>query len=161
MNAVSQQKDPEMIEEIMEMMGAIPLFDKIASTQIKIIADHMEIIQLHEKGLLFSEGHNSDYMCFVVSGTLDVMKQSDSGKRVKVSTLSRGRTIGEMALLDPFPRSATVIAATESTLLTISRTSFDQILERHPRAGISFLKSIARVLSLHLRRASGQLADAS
>ena len=161
MNAVTQQEEMEMIEEVIEMMGSIPMFDKVASGQLRIIAAHMDIIQLHARGLLFSEGHNSDYMCFVVAGTLEVLKQSDNGKRVKVSTLSRGRSIGEMALLDTFPRSATVIAETECTLLTISRDSFDKILERHPRAGISFLKSIARVLSLHLRRASGQLADAS
>ncbi|NWF37160.1 cyclic nucleotide-binding domain-containing protein [Mariprofundus sp. KV] len=161
MKAVTQQEEMERIEEIIEMMGAIPLFDKIASTQLRIIAEHMEIVHLHARGVLFSEGHNSDYMCFVVDGTLEVLKQSDNGRRVKVSTLSRGRSIGEMALLDTFPRSATVIAETECTLLTISRDSFDKILDRHPRAGISFLKSIARVLSLHLRRASGQLADAS
>ena len=148
MRAVSQVEkieETEMIEKVMEMTGAIPLFDKIASSQLRIIAAHMDIIHLHEKGLLFSEGHHSDYMCFVVSGSLEVLKQSDNGKRVKVSTLSRGRSIGEMALLDTFPRSATVIAETECTLLTISRDSFDQILDRHPRAGIAFLNRFSRV----------------
>ena len=161
MNAVNQLEETNIINEIIEMMGAIPLFDKVTGMQISIIAAHMEIRQIEKQSRLFSEGDNSDYMCFVVSGKMDVLKQSDSGKRVVVSTLSRGRSIGEMALLDTFPRSATVIATESSTLLTLSRVSFNDILHAHPRAGISFLKEIAKMLSLNLRRVSGRLADAS
>jgi CRP-like cAMP-binding protein len=147
-------------KEIFEMTGLIPLFDKIDSVHVGAIATHMKIIHLDEQQQLFAEGEKSDYMCFVVSGTLEVFKQSQNGEKVSVSTLSRGRCIGEMALIDTFPRSATVIARTPCTLLTITRNSFDQILEERPRAGVSLMKSLSRVLSLHLRKASGQLADA-
>jgi CRP-like cAMP-binding protein len=147
-------------KEIFEMTGAIPVFDKIESVHVGIIATQMNIIHLDEGQQLFAEGEDSDYMCFIVSGTLEVFKQSQNGKKVSVSTLSRGRCVGEMALIDTFPRSATAIARTPCTLLAITRNSFDQILEERPRAGISLLKSISKVLSLHLRRTSGQLADA-
>lgn len=148
------------IREIIEMTEAIPLFDNIDSEQVRIIARHMKVIHLNEQQRLFAEGENSDYMCFVVSGTLEVFKQSQTGNMVSVSTLYHGRSIGEMALTDTFPRSATVIAQTPSTLLTITRKSFDQIVKDCPRAGVSLLKSLSRVLSLYLRRTSGQLADA-
>ncbi|ATX80030.1 Cyclic nucleotide-binding domain-containing protein [Mariprofundus aestuarium] len=150
-----------MIHEIMDMMQAIPLFDKIAGSQLNVIAAHMNILKLEEKARLFSEGEKSDYMCFVVSGKLDVIKRAESGKLVAVSTLSRGRSIGEMALLDTFPRSATVVANTPCTLLIISREKFDEILVQYPAVGISFLKGIAEMLSLQLRKASGLLADVS
>jgi len=154
----NQSKDT--INEIIEMTGAIPLFDKIDSVQVGIISAHMKITQLDELQRLFAEGEDSDYMCFVVAGKLEVLKQSQTGKNVSVSTLSRGRFIGEMALIDTYPRSATVIARTPCTLLKITRESFDYILEEHPRAGLSFMKSLSRALSLHLRKTSGQLADA-
>jgi len=127
--------------------------------QVGVIAAHMKIIHLDEKQRLFAEGEHSSHMCFVVSGTLEVFKQSNNGKMIPVSTLSRGRSIGEMALLDTFPRSATVIAQTPCTLLKITRESFEHILEERPRAGISFLKNLSRSLSLHLRKTSGQLVD--
>jgi len=151
----------DRINEIIEMTGAIPLFDKIDSVQVGIIAAHMRIVDLDEQQRLFAEGEKSDYMCFVVSGTLEVFKQSQHGKMVSVSTISRGRAIGEMALMDSFPRSATVIARTPCKLLKLTSDSFDFIVEQRPRAGISFLKTLSKVLSLHLRKTSGQLADAS
>ena len=148
------------INEKIEMTEAIPLFDRIESEQIKTIATHMEIMTLDEGQQLFAEGEHGDYVCFIVSGTLEVFKQSQHGRMIFVSTLYRGRSIGEMALTDTFPRSATVIARTPCTLLVITREGFDQILEECPRAGVSLLKSLSRVLSLYLRRTSGQLADA-
>jgi len=161
MSSVKLQDDEEIIHEIMEMMGNIPIFDKVACTETRVIATHMSIVYLEGKEALFSEGDSSDYMYFVVSGKLDILKQSGSGKVVRVATLARGRIIGEMALIDTLPRSATVVAQASCTLLAISRASFYHILEQRPRAGILFLKGIAKLLSLHLRRASGQLADAS
>lgn len=148
------------INEMIAMTEAIPLFDKIDGEQIKVIASHMQIMQLDERQQLFAEGEHGDYMCFIVSGTLEVFKQSQHGRMVSVSTLHRGRSIGEMALTDAFPRSASVIAQTPCTLLVITRDGFDQILEECPRAGVSLLRSLSRVLSLYLRRTSGQLADA-
>ena len=150
----------DTINEIIEMTGAIPLFDKIDSVQVGIIAEHMQIVHLDEQQRLFAEGEKSDYMCFIVSGTLDVFKQSQAGKKISVSILSRGRSIGEMALIDSYPRSATVIARTPCTLLAITRKSFEHILDERPRAGISFMRALSQILSLHLRKTSGQLVDA-
>ena len=150
----------ETISEMIEMTGAIPLFDKIDSVQVGIIAAHMQIVHLDEKQRLFAEGEQSDYICFVVSGKLEVFKQSQKGRMVSVSTLSKGRCIGEMALMDAYPRSATVVAQSECTLLKITRESFAQILDERPRAGISFLQALSKSLSLQLRKTSGQLADA-
>ncbi len=145
------------INEIIEMTEAIPLFDKIDSAQVGVFAAHMRIIHLDERQRLFAEGEKSDYICFVVSGTLEVFKKAHNGKRVSVSTLSRGCAIGEMALLDGYPRSATVVSQSACTLLKFTHESFDHILEQHPRAGISFLKAICRSLSLRLRKTSGQV----
>ncbi|ATX79310.1 Cyclic nucleotide-binding domain-containing protein [Mariprofundus aestuarium] len=148
------------INEMIVMTGAIPLFDKIESEQIGVIAAHMKTVHLDANQQLFAEGEKSDYICFIVSGTVDVVKQSQTGLPVSVSTLSRGRSIGEMALIDAFPRSASVIARTPCTLLKITRESFDKILEERPRAGVSFMRALSQGLSLHLRRTSGQFADA-
>ena len=148
------------INEIIDMTGAIPLFDKIDADQIGAIAAQMQVMHLDAGEQLFAEGEHGDFMCFIVAGTLDVFKRSQHGRMVYVSMLNRGRSIGEMALTDNLPRSATVVAQTACTLLVITRQGFEQVLEDCPRAGVALLKSLSRVLSLHLRRASGQLVDA-
>lgn len=76
-----------------------------------------------------------------------------------ISSLHRGRSIGDMAVLDNFPRSATVRSRTKATLITLTRDSFETILDKHPRIGIKMLKGLARLLSLNLRKTSSRLAD--
>ena len=68
-------------------------------------------------------------------------------------------TIGEMSVVDNFPRSATAKARTETSFLTLTQKNFDEILKNHPEIGIKILKGISRLLSLNLRKTSSRLAD--
>lgn len=142
------------------MLGAIPMFDSISGKELYLIASYMQVKQFAEGQMVFSEGDMGDYICFIVSGELDVYKNSVQNKQVLICTLHKGRAIGEMNVIDKFPRSATVIARKPSKLLILSNDRFEQILDEHPRAGIAFFKGIARTLSLNLRNASSRLADA-
>jgi CRP/FNR family cyclic AMP-dependent transcriptional regulator len=78
---------------------------------------------------------------------------------VVISTLSKGRSIGEMSVIDKTPRSATVKAKTKATLVALSAEGFDLILDQYPKIGIKILKGISRLLSQNLRKTSSRLAD--
>lgn len=154
------EKDIESIDAKADMLGNIPMFDGIAGRELYLVASYMQVRHLDADERVFSEGEMGDYICFIVSGELNVYKSTSRDKQVLICTLHKGRAIGEMNVIDTFPRSATVIARTPATLLILSRERFEQILEEHPRAGISFFKGIARTLSLSLRAASSRLVDA-
>jgi CRP-like cAMP-binding protein len=93
---------------------------------------------------VFEEGDRGDYVCFVVEGSLDVLKKSETGEEILISTLSKGRSIGEMSVIDDLPRSATIKARTKSTLLTLSRENFDYILAEHSTIGVKIIKGSIR-----------------
>lgn len=95
-----------------------------------------------------------------ISGNLNIYKKTEQDEQLLISKIGKGRMLGEMNIIDRFPRSATVITQTRTSLLTLSHEHFEQILEEHSRAGISFFRGIARTLSLNLRNTSGKLADA-
>ncbi len=76
-----------------------------------------------------------------------------------LATLTKGRSIGEMAVIDDFPRSATVRARTKGTLVLLTRQGFEVILEQHPGIGVKILKGISRLLSQNLRKTSSRLVD--
>lgn len=143
-----------------DMLGKIPMFDHIRGRELYLIASHIEVKEVAAGEVVFKEGEAGDSICFIASGELNVFKKSSKNKDVLIGTLLKGRAIGEMNIVDKFPRSATVIARKPSTLLTLSGEQFERILDVHPRAGILFFKGIARTLSLSLRTASSRLADA-
>jgi CRP-like cAMP-binding protein len=137
----------------------IPILARLKDKELKIIIKYMNLIEIIPGEIVFKEGDTGDYVCFVVDGTLDVVKKSKTGESIVISTLSKGGSIGEMAVIDELPRSATVKARTKSTLITLSQENFNYILAEHSTIGVKVLKGIARLLSMNLRKTSSRLAD--
>ena len=148
-----------MRDSIVDFLINIPLFDKLKANELKIIVKWMNLIEISEGEILFKEGDKGNYVCFIIDGTLDVIKESVTGETVTITALSKGRSIGEMSAIDDFPRSATIKARTEAKLVILTRKNFELMLEEYPGIGIKILKSISRLLSLNLRKTSSRLAD--
>lgn len=137
----------------------IPILARLKDEELRTIVKHMNLIEVIHGEIVFKEGDRGDYVCFVVDGTLDVVKKSETGESSVIATLSRGGSIGEMAVIDELPRSATVKARTKTTLITLSQENFNYILAEHSTIGVKILKGIARLLSMNLRKTSSRLAD--
>ncbi|MGA8180614.1 MAG: cyclic nucleotide-binding domain-containing protein [Desulfobacterales bacterium] len=148
-----------MKKDIITYLIDFPLFDALKGNQLNIVADHMRYHEIDQGGILFKEGDKGDYICFVLDGVIDVLKKSVTGDSVVIAVLPKGRSFGEMSILDHFPRSATAKARTKSSFLTLTRMSFDKILKDYPQIGITILKGISRMLSQNLRQTSSKLAD--
>ena len=90
------------------------------------------------------------------SGKVEVLQDRD-GKQVKLATLGPGDVFGEMALLDEFPRSATVRTVEPTTAIGIQRWHFRGILESHPQIALALLP----ILTRRIRHAEGTLPEAN
>ncbi len=146
-------------ERIMTLLLGLPIFKGLDPDRLKILAPHFHVMDLPAGDTLFLEGSTSSYVCFVVKGALDVLKRVDVGGDVVLTTLREGRSIGEMSIIDDFPRSATVKAQTDATLVILTKDSFDRIATERPDLGFEILKGLARLLSMNLRKTSARLAD--
>ena len=160
-NMVRTQEITEtnLSKAVVDFLIEIPMFDQIVSDDLKTLAKHMNFMDFQPKEVIFSEGDKGDFVCFVTRGALDVLKRNERGKEVVIATLGKGRSIGEMAVIDDFPRSATVRAKTHTTLVILTRKGFDQLLDQHPQIGVKLLKGLARLLSMNMRKTSSLLAD--
>ncbi len=159
MAAKKNQDRSKTSKGIIDILINIPLFDTLDSDELHMVTRHMNLMDVEPQEIIFQEGDKGTYVCFVVYGALEVVKGAGTGRQVVIATLGRNRSIGEMAVIDDFPRSATVRAAKKSTLLILTRDGFENILEEHPRTGVKILKGLARLLSQNLRKTSSRLAD--
>lgn len=75
----------------------------------------------------------ADSMFILIEGAIDVSVPKEENTFVKVATLWPGSCVGEMSLMTGEPRSAQVIARTESVLLEIRKDDILPILESNPR----------------------------
>ena len=91
---------------------------------------------------IFSEGELGDVMYVVKEGEVDVIVRD----RV-IETLGPGGIVGEMALIDKNPRSATAIARTDCQLVPINETRFSFLVQQTPY----FALQVMRVMAHRLR----------
>lgn len=154
-----REKISETEEETRSFLISLPIFDSFNVDELSVLARHMSFIHLQMGEHLFVEGDQGTFMGFVVSGILEIQKKAETGENITLARLTKGSSIGEMALIDRSPRSATVIAKQPTTMVTLTDKGFDLLADKHPPIGIKVIKKIARLLSLNMRRTTSKLAD--
>ena len=152
-------KTSKLTSAIVDYIMDLPLFDALKGHELNTVARAMNMFDVPKGEIIFKEGEKGDCICFVVQGSIDIIKESGAGSGVLIASLSKGRSIGEMSVIDNATRSATARAGQTTTFLTLSKQSFDGILQQHPEIGIKILKGIALMLSQNLRKTSSRLAD--
>lgn len=144
----------------MDIIINIPFFEMLKSDELVVVARHTNYFELETGETLFNEGDPGNSVCFVVEGALNVYKSASMpGKTVRIATISKNRSIGEMSVIDEYTRSATVKARQKSAIVSLTKNGFDALLDENPRIGSAILKKIAKMVSMNLRRTSSQLAD--
>ena len=100
----------------------------------------------HEPGrVIFTEGEPGREMYIVRTGSVDLR----IGETL-LETVKQGGIFGELALVDPAPRSATAIAGPGCTLVLVDAASFNDLVRRVPGLALEVMKVMAR----RLRRAN-------
>lgn len=146
-------------EETRSFLENLAIFSSLNVDELSTLARHMSYIHLQRGEYLFVEGDPGTFLGFVVNGILEIQKRRESGEYVTLARLTKGASIGEMALIDKSPRSATVIARQAAILVTLTDRAFDLLAEKHPSLAIKMIRKVARLLSLNMRRTSSKLAD--
>lgn len=139
--------------------NSAPLFMALDDGDLEKIDPYIGSVELEAGDVLFFEGDNSDYAAFVTVGQLEVVKKDINNKEKVVSILSKGSAIGELALLDGMPRSATVRAKSAASVTVLDRKGLDAIIDTEPKVGVKILRYLARAVSYNMRRISNQLSD--
>ncbi len=148
-----------LLDEIGDMLMDSELFRDFPPAEISSAARYFSISKIENDGVIFAEGDIGMFMCILNTGKVAVLKANQDGENVALATLAKGRTFGEMAVLDGERRSATCVAASDCILLTLSKESLDKMLLEAPRTAAKVIRAVAVALSKRLRMADGKLVD--
>ncbi len=159
MRNISQDHLTDSEEDTRNFLVHLPLFDSFNVDELSVLAKHMSYVHLRRGEFLFVEGDKGNFMGFVVRGVLEVLKKAETGENIVIARLTKGSSIGEMALIDKSPRSATVVAKQPTTMVTLTDKGFEILTDKSPALGGKVMQKVARLLSLNMRRTSSRLAD--
>jgi CRP/FNR family transcriptional regulator len=105
------------------------------------VARHSEVIELAAGTTVVEEGGKGDAFFFILVGEAQVRRRGRT-----VATLGPGRFFGELALLDPAPRDATVVAASPLTVGVLDARVFRAIVRDVPAMSEKLLRGMAHRL---------------
>ncbi|NWG02176.1 MAG: cyclic nucleotide-binding domain-containing protein [Syntrophaceae bacterium] len=127
-----------------DFLKKVPLFSNFSQRHLKEIAKHADQVQVEKGRVLVQQGKTGWEFIFIVEGKARVEK---NGKIIR--QLAGGDFLGEISLIDGEPRTATVIAETDMTILVVHKPSFDHLLDAIPGLQRKILVSLCQ----YLRRA--------
>jgi CRP-like cAMP-binding protein len=140
------------LAEETDLLRKIPLFAKMETSKLKLLAFASEIVSFDTGDTVFHSGESADYAYVIMHGSVDIVTETDSGT-VIIGTLTQNQLIGELGLLNNAPRNATLIAKDSLRAMKITGDMFFRILRENSEVALD----VIRMLSNKLSRTHAQL----
>lgn len=122
----------------LDSLKSVSLFSNCSKKELEKVAKASDEVTMTEGTLIADQGQTGREAFVILEGEVTVKR---NGR--KVATLGAGDVVGEMSLLDKGPRTASVVAATEVTLLVIDSRRFLSVIDDIPSISHKLLASLA------------------
>lgn len=144
------------IKERLQILKNIDLFESFNEQDLSSFAENLTELSLAPEDILFSEGDSGQEMFILLEGQLKILKK---GRVIAVTEAVD--YVGEMALIEDKPRSATVEALMPCLLLIITYDNFQASFARQPESLLSLIKSLSRKIRVDTDRIAEDLKRVS
>lgn len=108
------------------------IFAKLSEEELDSLFSESHDIEYQKRGVIFTEGEQSAWLYYIVSGSVSVRVKDASGKDIRLARLGPKEVFGEMSAIDGLPRSASVLARERTTLKILSRDKFLKAMSANP-----------------------------
>lgn len=130
-----------------------PLFATTSDSARQRLVSGARRVNLPAGTVVFAQGDPGHELFLVLSGVLEITRET-AGEKLTLALVKAGGAVGEMALLDAGPRSATGRALEATEVLAIDQEAFRDAIRDEPELAFELLRSMAQAL----RRTTSQAA---
>jgi CRP/FNR family transcriptional regulator len=131
--------------ERMLLLREVPIFADLSPEDLQRLAAIASEQWYPNSTTIFHQGDEGNEMFIIVNGQVQVVRSAD-GKDQSLAQRGPGDFVGEMAIIESVPRSATLITQGEVRVLAIEGETFKQILRERPEVSLAVLRSVSRRL---------------
>jgi MFS superfamily sulfate permease-like transporter len=130
------------------------IFAGLTPKEMATVERHLRRTEIDKGRTIFAQGESGSELFIITSGTASAYLHQDRGADIRLTTFAPGTVFGELAILDPGPRSATVIADEALVCFALSDEDFVLLSSDAPKIAIKILANLSRALSRRLRQAN-------
>ena len=145
-----------MQEQRIEALQRMPIFGGIRADILEFLVDAAETTAVSSGQYFFRENDKATAMYVLETGEISILK-SWNDQQYEIGRLGPGDCFGEMALIDLFPRSASVLAIQDCTAIALTTESVYRLYEKDLEQFALVQMNIGRELSRRLRVADVRL----
>lgn len=137
------------------------VFSRIPQSCLEDIAANSTLRSFKPSETIFNAEDESPDMFFVVSGELSVLRQSDTEGLIEIARLVAGDSLGEIDMISGRPRTVTVRAKSDATVVSFPREgiSFRNYIKKKPATGARILYSLIGYIADRTRKADAALKE--
>ncbi|HHJ06010.1 MAG TPA: cyclic nucleotide-binding domain-containing protein, partial [Anaerolineae bacterium] len=135
--------------DLKSILRGVPLFNNLNDEDLTLLASKLRKEDYPKGTTLFKKGDVGDTMYIVESGQLTVI--GDAGDE-PIALMGPGNFVGDIALLLPEPRTATVEVSIDARLWLLGQKDFDQLIDTRPALALEMLRELSRRLVTTTRK---------
>ena len=142
--------------DLASMLQTMDLFKHLSAQEKQQLSRYTKAYHVAAEQTIMLENDPQGYMCIIVQGQVDIIKQTDNGPK-QLTQLGPGKTFGEMSLLDGHPFSATATTTEDCQLIVLTTQACERLSEDNPVLALRFTRQLAQVMSQRLRQTTDML----
>jgi len=138
---VATESAPERqleMPSLRDELRSAEIFSRLTEEQIDVLAEHATYHTYYPEELVVRQGERDNSLLIIAAGVVQVTKAGSDGRGVEVARLGFGDIIGEMSLLTGEPRSASVTAVVQASVIEVSKEALEPILQAEPALSDTF-----------------------
>jgi CRP/FNR family cyclic AMP-dependent transcriptional regulator len=130
-----------------ETLGHVDLFAALDKKELQVLVGSCQERTYTAGSVIFTEGDAGVGLYVLKSGKIRLTQVNDPDRaEVEIDVIGAGQVMGEMALLDDMPRSATATAVDDVDVLVLPVWDFRGVVRQHPDMGLKLLATLSRRL---------------
>jgi CRP-like cAMP-binding protein len=145
--------------DLKAFLVATPFFGGLSGASLDLLISMLVERRFEAGATVVSEGEQERSMYIVHSGELVVSKLGESGRAIRVTGFGPGDFFGEMTLIEPQNRSASVVAESPTVLYELTARNLYTYYKADIHAYAMVMQNINRELCRRLRRADNRIAE--
>lgn len=110
----------------------------------------LELVHFSPNDVLFKEGDKTFFFYMIKEGRVEVYREDDDARKIVLAVIEEGQSLGEFAMIDKQPRSASARALTDVVAVKISEQAYASLLDELP----AWVQAMLEGLVSRLRKAN-------
>lgn len=146
-------------ESLPSWLGSHPLMKGVAARDVRHFAALLHRRAYDENEAVFRQGDIGSGFFLVRSGTVRILMDDSRRGNIPLATLGEGSLVGEMAIFDSSPRSASAVACEPAILYGLFEGDLDRLESTRPALAATLLRNLGISLALRLKVTNERLRE--